>query len=270
MPSCFCYHIKCFDDNVYTKAPVLYIMQKPREDVAQVFVECLEKENQGHLHLKLSYEAYGLDERGQENHQEATQSWLCDCSLAGKQAYQREEAGQERTSDTHTGLPCAGVPNLHSYPGTVTTMVSTAPGSTPDCERYMADKIVYTGNVWDYAKAHLLAIINGTEWEAGQGYTEGSEMVSGLRHITDYIVKLQPYLYEQAKNSKECKGTDYNIDGSTVNYVICSLKNKALTVAFDYLTEQDIEVETLVIDGIVLYKDNVPPKLFSWVLAVCS
>ncbi|VDI14017.1 Hypothetical predicted protein [Mytilus galloprovincialis] len=81
MPSCFCYPIKCFDDKVYTKAPALYIMQKPNEDVAQIFVECLEKKNQGHLHLKLSYEAYGLDERGQENHQEATQSWLCDCSL---------------------------------------------------------------------------------------------------------------------------------------------------------------------------------------------
>ena len=27
---------------------------------------------------------------------------------SGKQAYQREEAGQELTSDTHTGLPCAG------------------------------------------------------------------------------------------------------------------------------------------------------------------
>lgn len=81
MSSCFCYPIKCFDDKVYTKAPALYIMQKPNEDVAHIFVECLEKKNQGHLHLKLSYEAYGLDERGQENHQEATQSWLCDCSL---------------------------------------------------------------------------------------------------------------------------------------------------------------------------------------------
>ena len=29
---------------MYTKAPVLYIMQKPGEDVAQVFGECLETE----------------------------------------------------------------------------------------------------------------------------------------------------------------------------------------------------------------------------------
>lgn len=41
-------------------------------------------------------------------------------------------------------------------------------------------------------------------------------------------------------------------------------------VAFDYLTEQDIEVESLVIDGIVLYMDNLPPERISWVLAVCS
>lgn len=31
-------------------------------------------------------------------------------------------------------------------------------------------------------------------------------------------------------------------------------------VAFDYLTEHDIEVESLVIDGIVLYMDNLPPE----------
>ncbi|VDH88869.1 Hypothetical predicted protein [Mytilus galloprovincialis] len=117
----------------------------------------------------------------------------------------------------------------------------------------MADKIVYTGNVWDEAKAHLLAIIVGYGRQAKLTLKDPKwyqEFYNRMRHITDSIVKLQPDLYEQAKNS--------------------NLKNKALMVAFDYLTEQDIEVESLVIDGIVIYKDNVPPERISWVLAVCS
>lgn len=42
-PSGFCHYIKCFDDSVFARAPVLYTMQKPVEVVAHVFVESIEK-----------------------------------------------------------------------------------------------------------------------------------------------------------------------------------------------------------------------------------
>ena len=48
-PSGFCYYIKCFNDNVYCQDPVIYTKQSEYEDIAQIFLEKLEK---GH-HLDL-------------------------------------------------------------------------------------------------------------------------------------------------------------------------------------------------------------------------
>ncbi|CAC5415049.1 unnamed protein product [Mytilus coruscus] len=84
------------------------------------------------------------------------------------------------------------------------------------------------------------------------------------------IVKLRPELYALAKQSKDNRGTNYNIDCTTVNYVMCSLENKALLIAFDYLTEQVIEVGSFVFDGLMIYKDNVPPENLPKILKGCS
>lgn len=35
IPSGFCYHIKCFDEAVYTKEPVIYTVQKEGEDLGR-------------------------------------------------------------------------------------------------------------------------------------------------------------------------------------------------------------------------------------------
>ncbi|CAC5382122.1 unnamed protein product [Mytilus coruscus] len=135
----------------------------------------------------------------------------------------------------------------------------------------MADWMVHTGNKRDEVKAHLLAIINGRKVEIVSEDPEWyKEFYSGMRHISDFIVKLRPDLYELAKKSKDRKGTDYNIEGTTVNNVMCSLENKALMTAFDYLTEQGIEVGSLVFDGLMIYKDNVSSKRLSQILAGCS
>ncbi|CAG2255685.1 unnamed protein product [Mytilus edulis] len=48
------------------------------------------------------------------------------------------------------------------------------------------------------------------------------------------------------------------------------LENKALMTAFDYLTEQGIEVGSLVFDGLMIYKDNVSSERLSEILARCS
>src|SRR5678816_3643566 len=40
-PSSFCYYIKCFDDGVYSQAPVMYTAETEDDDVAQVFVDTL-------------------------------------------------------------------------------------------------------------------------------------------------------------------------------------------------------------------------------------
>lgn len=55
------------------------------------------------------------------------------------------------------------------------------------------------------------------------------------------IIKVIELIHKLAAHSKENRGTDYNIERTTVNYVMCSLDNKSLTA-----TEQKIEVGALV------------------------
>ena len=42
-PCSFCYHIKCFDDNLYSQKPVIYRGKSEDEDISQIFVDMLEK-----------------------------------------------------------------------------------------------------------------------------------------------------------------------------------------------------------------------------------
>ena len=42
-PSGFCYHIKCFDDTLYSQKPVTYAKEHNDDDVAQIFIDTLEK-----------------------------------------------------------------------------------------------------------------------------------------------------------------------------------------------------------------------------------
>ena len=56
-PSGFCYYIKCYDDMVYSQNPVIYTKQSEDEDVAQTFVEMLEKD----LKVDDFYKCFGRD-----------------------------------------------------------------------------------------------------------------------------------------------------------------------------------------------------------------
>ena len=80
IPSGFCYYIKCFDDSVYKREPVLYTKQSEDEDVAQTFVEMLEKD------LKAVYAANGkaemvLTPEEQKAFRKATTCWICEEAL---------------------------------------------------------------------------------------------------------------------------------------------------------------------------------------------
>ena len=43
VPSGFCYHIKCFDDTLYSQVPVTFVKEFNDDDVAQIFIVILEK-----------------------------------------------------------------------------------------------------------------------------------------------------------------------------------------------------------------------------------
>ena len=42
-PSGFCYHIKCFDDTLYSQEPVTFVKEHNDDDVAQIVIDTLEK-----------------------------------------------------------------------------------------------------------------------------------------------------------------------------------------------------------------------------------
>ena len=42
-PIGFCYHIKCFDDTRYSQEPVTFVKEHNDDDVAQIFIDTLEK-----------------------------------------------------------------------------------------------------------------------------------------------------------------------------------------------------------------------------------
>ena len=85
IPSGFCYYIKCFDDSVYKREPVLYTKQSEDEDVAQIFVEMLEKD------LKEIYATCGkaemvLTPEEQKAFRKATTCWICEEALVKDQS----------------------------------------------------------------------------------------------------------------------------------------------------------------------------------------
>ena len=41
VPSSFCYYIKCFDDDLYSQAPVMFTAENEDDDVAQIFIDTL-------------------------------------------------------------------------------------------------------------------------------------------------------------------------------------------------------------------------------------
>ena len=84
------------------------------------------------------------------------------------------------------------------------------------------------------------------------------------------VVETRPHLYELAEKSKKDRGSTYNIEGTVVNYVMCDLENRVLMIAFDYLIEQDIEVGSLIFDGLMVYKDDVSPTRLEEILVGLS
>ena len=51
------------------------------------------------------------------------------------------------------------------------------------------------------------------------------------------------------------KYNHYNLEGSTINHLLCGLEIKALMAAFDYLNGKGIEVAVLVSGGLMTYKN---------------
>ena len=107
----------------------------------------------------------------------------------------------------------------------------------------------------DEANKFLLAIMNGKQINLQPD--DPSWLISyyiGMRNIISAVVQLNPEIYELAKHSKH---NHFNLEGSTINHMLCKLENKAFISAFDYLNGKGIEVAALVFDGLMIYKNDV-------------
>ena len=54
IPSRFCYHIKCFDDTLYSQQPFTFVKELTDDDVAQIFIDTLE-ENIKEIYKKFKF-----------------------------------------------------------------------------------------------------------------------------------------------------------------------------------------------------------------------
>ena len=107
----------------------------------------------------------------------------------------------------------------------------------------------------DEAKKLLLAIMIGKQINLQPD--DPPWLISyhiGMRNIISAVVQLNPEMYELVKQSKH---NHSNLEGSTINHMLCKPENKALMAAFDYLNGKGIEVAALVFDGLMIYKNDV-------------
>jgi hypothetical protein len=122
-----------------------------------------------------------------------------------------------------------------------------------------------TGFDKDDVKADLLAIINGRDKYEGQvdDYPQWYiDYYFNVKDITEQVSLLEPQFKRTALKQKKANGKgDYNIGGTTINYLMTDLENKCLMCIYDVCRMEGIKVASLVYDGIMLYKDGLPNNL---------
>ncbi len=122
-----------------------------------------------------------------------------------------------------------------------------------------------TGHDKDVVKADLLAIINGRDKYEGQVDNFPQWYIDyyfNVKNITEQVSILEPQFKKTAEKQKKANGKgDYNIGGTTINYLMTDLENKCLMCIYDVCMMEKIKIGSLVYDGIMLYKDGLPNNL---------
>jgi hypothetical protein len=132
-------------------------------------------------------------------------------------------------------------------------------------EECLAEIVELTGKPRDECKADLLAIINGRKKyeEQVQNYPQWFfDYYFNIQDIRKEVCRLEPEYYKTAKKNKQGKGNVcYNVEGTTINYLMMALENTALLAMYDVCIEQGIQVASLVYDGMMIYRSSAPTDL---------
>lgn len=114
----------------------------------------------------------------------------------------------------------------------------------------------------DQTKTFVLKFLNG----GGQGDKEVLEKLSilswfhpfinQLNTIRDRVCNLYPDLVQLAKKSKEDRD-GWNIEGTTLSYLLCNLENQCLQQLVQYCQLHGVKISSLIFDGLMVYKNSV-------------
>ena len=106
-PSGFCYYIKCIDDMVYSQNPVIYRKQSEDEDIAQTFVEMLEKDLKG-IYMNCGKAKMKIMPKQQKTFKKAATCWICQEALVKDTNYKDYKNKQPVRDHCHFTGKCCG------------------------------------------------------------------------------------------------------------------------------------------------------------------
>jgi hypothetical protein len=123
-----------------------------------------------------------------------------------------------------------------------------------DRDRVVSELMEFYETEKDVVKKELLSIMNGAE----RAYTPSNsppwivKFYDEMREILTQVAKLETTLYNLALKNKTNRGETYNIEGTTTNYMMCDLENRALMAMNDAIVEEGYTVGSLVFDGLMV------------------
>ena len=116
------------------------------------------------------------------------------------------------------------------------------------------NEIMGTANiVKEAAKKAILSIINGGSGDRiNHPYLDSLKAEMAIVH--GFIVNLNPSYYKIAKRQKEAKDSTFNINGSTVNLLLCDIENDLIQEVCEKLSSMGYTIGSLQFDGVLVRK----------------
>jgi hypothetical protein len=91
-----------------------------------------------------------------------------------------------------------------------------------------------------------------------------------MKDVRAKVTEMMPEIVGMARRKKQRNNaSNWNLDGSVMNLVLCDIENQVLMTMKDYLTQLGYSVEVLVFDGLMVRKDLSKP-IDEAVLTACS
>lgn len=112
------------------------------------------------------------------------------------------------------------------------------------------DKLIADGHEKFDIKRELLKIMNGGKLDEVK-FPTFKKLHDELKHIQKAVCLLNTDIYTRVKKEKA-----FNIEGSTLNHLLCKLENSILMSCYSFFKKNNYEVTSLCFDGLTINKDK--------------